>query len=67
MRTIERSDDEMVKAIGYAVLELERTGCAITAEAISERLGIVLNKNTKVAKKSVKPSKQPQFNEPLCS
>lgn len=66
MQAIGCSTDEMAKAIGYVVMELERTGCAITTEAINERLGIVLNKDSKVAMESVKPSKQLQFNESLC-
>jgi hypothetical protein len=38
MRATEQSEEEMAKAIGYIVMELENTGCAITAEAINTRL-----------------------------
>lgn len=66
MQAIGCSTDEMAKVIGYVVMELERAGCAITAEAINKRLSIVLDNDSKVASESVTPSKQLQFNESLC-
>ncbi|SCC09550.1 hypothetical protein [Kosakonia oryziphila] len=66
MQTNNSDSDEMAKAIGYVVMELARTGCAITEEAINERLDIVLNKDARVAKKNVEPLKQLKFNESLC-
>lgn len=50
MQAIGCSTDEMATAIGYVVMELERTGCAVTAEAINKRLSIVLDNNSKVAR-----------------
>ncbi|APG17034.1 UNVERIFIED_ORG: hypothetical protein J2806_000608 [Kosakonia oryzae] len=66
MQTNKRDSDEMAKAIGYVVMELARTGCAITEDTINARLDSVLHKNASVANESVELPKPLRFNESLC-
>jgi hypothetical protein len=66
MQANKSDSDEMAKAIGYVVMELARTGCAVTEEAINERLDSVLHKDVSAAKESVELPKPLRFNESLC-
>ena len=54
MRATEQSEEEMAKAIGYIVMELENSGCAITAEAINARLGLRKEGRTAFAEMAAK-------------
>lgn len=66
MRATEQSKEEMAKAIGYAVMELENTGCAITAEAIHARLEIRKGSEKAFAQIAAEQPYQIRFNESLC-
>lgn len=66
MRATEQSKEEMAKAIGYAVMELENTGCAITAEAINARLEIRKGSEKAFAQRAAEQPYHIWFNESLC-
>ncbi|HAU8267631.1 MULTISPECIES: hypothetical protein [Enterobacteriaceae] len=66
MRATEQSEEEMAKAIGYIVMELENTGCAITAEAINARLELRKECGKAFAEMAAKKPYQIRFNESLC-
>lgn len=66
MRATEQSEEEMAKAIGYIVMELENSGCAITAEAINARLGLRKEGRTAFAEMAANEPYQIRFNESLC-
>lgn len=67
MRATEQSKEEMAKAIGYAVMmELENTGCAITAEAINARLEIRKGSEKAFAQRAAEQPYHIRFNESLC-
>ncbi|VTP15227.1 hypothetical protein PUATCC27989T_03116 [Phytobacter ursingii] len=66
MRATEQSEEEMAKAIGYIVMELENTGCAITTEAINTRLELRKEGGKAFAKTAAHQPYQIRFNESLC-
>lgn len=66
MRATEQSEEEMAQAIGYIVMELENSGCAITAEAINARLGLRKEGRKAFAEMAANEPYQIRFNESLC-
>ncbi|MEN0577683.1 hypothetical protein SAMN05216563_102306 [Phytobacter palmae] len=66
MRATEQSKEEMAKAIGYIVMELENTGCTITAEAIHTRLELRKECGKAFAETTANKPYQIRFNESLC-